>query len=596
MSALRRFALLTLLWPCLSLAQPLPPVTGVTFDGGQIVWDALPGAIGYNIHGDNAIYLDTVRGDTAYKPTQSGRYYVVAFDDAGNFSPIEIIEDDIVPTSNSVSVLLPIDGLEPPESVAGTVYSATAGEIFWNRASNQVLEYDVLLNQEYLGTTAGTSFFIDTLQSSTENIVSVVATDSTGSASRPVSLLFDTAQQGFPFPAKDTMVNPGGQPSPPQNANLEIYSDSAAELFWDRPGAQEFIVSTEISRDGMIIGQTPGTSFFDDGRSLGTLHGYRLVAIDRDGIRSEPTFVNPGPFDGPTDVTVERLMSGISQVTRNNPHLRWFPVFRGLTRSPLPDSLTEISSETVIEDGRTINRTQFDCGSGVLVIDSALSRFGAHGLTFDNCNVEGATFDGSLFITSTDLGGYNTSYTDLFIGVDDGEFVTMDGMVDLNRFRSNFGMVLHYRRLNYYSFQLNDGPEGGSDIVVELNQRLSDIVSAFNDGPRNTLTTEFTVSAPWTRERPLTITTTQNFSGAEVGSGNPITGELIAADGNGQSVAIDAATGVDSSFLATVITGESTTSITGNWNEENRLACLSFTLDDEAIPGCLGLIEAVAIP
>jgi len=96
-----------LIWPFHLFAQSLPAVTGVAYDGEQITWDALDGATGYNIHLDFD-YLVTVGNVTSYTPVGSGTYYVVGYNDAGQYSPLEIITSDVVPTSNSVDV-----GIDP---------------------------------------------------------------------------------------------------------------------------------------------------------------------------------------------------------------------------------------------------------------------------------------------------------------------------------------------------------------------------------------------------------------------------------------------------------------------------------------------------
>ncbi len=70
-----------------------------------------------------------------------------------------------------------------------------------------------------------------------------------------------------------------------------MYSSTAAELFWVRAIEDADVVSTEVIRDGIVIGTSPGNSYFDDTRAEGVGHVYTLVAIDALGSRSEPATI-----------------------------------------------------------------------------------------------------------------------------------------------------------------------------------------------------------------------------------------------------------------------------------------------------------------
>lgn len=74
---------LVLLVP-LAKADILPSPENLTYEAGVLSWDAVEEATGYNIY-LNYRYFDTVKGSTQYTPGQSGIYWVVAFDDNGNF-------------------------------------------------------------------------------------------------------------------------------------------------------------------------------------------------------------------------------------------------------------------------------------------------------------------------------------------------------------------------------------------------------------------------------------------------------------------------------------------------------------------------------
>ena len=382
MSKTHSYPLIALLFlllssPVYSQSNQLDPVTGVQFDGTDISWDPLPGATGYNVH-LNFDYLDTVSLGTSYTPTQSGRYYIAAFDELGNFSPLQIIENDVIATTNTVDVELSAisttEEINPPANLSGTVYSLTAGELFWDRVNFQAIEYDVTLNGEFLGTTEGTSFFVDTLVPESQNIILVYARNESGQLSEPAALIFETFGSDFPLAAIGEPLSnfgPNGL-TPPNNPRLTIYSLTAAELMWERADADENIVSTEISRDGEVIGTTEGNSFYDDNRESGQAHFYELVSVNGSGERSSPSIVRPNPFDGDTASIVNRLLTGISDVTARNPHQRFFPLLRDFTRDKElhPELVLQETAFIVDAERGSFTSSEYDCATGSVAIES----------------------------------------------------------------------------------------------------------------------------------------------------------------------------------------------------------------------------------
>lgn len=95
---------LVLLVP-LAKADLLPSPENLAIETGVISWDAVEGATGYNIY-YNYRYFDTVKGSTQYNPSQTGLYWVVAFDDNGNFGSQygEALDVQIEEGADSISV------------------------------------------------------------------------------------------------------------------------------------------------------------------------------------------------------------------------------------------------------------------------------------------------------------------------------------------------------------------------------------------------------------------------------------------------------------------------------------------------------------
>jgi len=75
----------------------------------------------------------------------------------------------------------------------------------------------------------------------------------------------------------------------------DIYSSTAAELFWDRIPNQQ--LTYEVLRDDGKLELTDGTSYYDSTRIPGTVTDYFVTAIDADGMRSTAASVTVGPFD-----------------------------------------------------------------------------------------------------------------------------------------------------------------------------------------------------------------------------------------------------------------------------------------------------------
>ncbi|MGQ7843799.1 polysaccharide lyase family 7 protein [Granulosicoccus sp. 3-233] len=167
------------------------------------------------------------------------------------------------------------DSSEPTSALnlRNAVYSDTAGEVFWDRITDggNVL-YEVTRNGELVGVLDALSVFDDDLLPGDiyTYTVSVVNAD------------------GEIISTEETSFVTGGDGSSgsefPTGIRADVYSSTAAEIFWDRPDI--FGLSYEIERNGELIALTDGVSFFDDTLSSGEDYEYRVVAIDAGGNRS----------------------------------------------------------------------------------------------------------------------------------------------------------------------------------------------------------------------------------------------------------------------------------------------------------------------
>ena len=66
----------------------------------------------------------------------------------------------------------------------------------------------------------------------------------------------------------------------PDNLSSQVYSSTAAEIFWNRPASSSAIIGYEIYRDGIRLDMTDGPSYFDDSLASSTSYSYTVTAID----------------------------------------------------------------------------------------------------------------------------------------------------------------------------------------------------------------------------------------------------------------------------------------------------------------------------
>ena len=79
-------------------------------------------------------------------------------------------------------------------------------------------------------------------------------------------------------------------PSRPDGLRFEVYSNTAAELFWTRSvDSDGLVLGYEVRRDGELFRTVGGPSFFTDELEPGVAREFSVTAVDDDGLRSPPS-------------------------------------------------------------------------------------------------------------------------------------------------------------------------------------------------------------------------------------------------------------------------------------------------------------------
>ena len=193
----------------------------------------------------------------------------------------------------------------PPANARSEVYSSSAAEVFWDRSDRSGLSYEVSVDGDPVATTDGTSAFLSGLDGARGRSVDVVAIDANGQRSGAATVTLGSGGSSSPDPDPSP-----GAPPVPADARIEVYSDTAAELFWTRPDG---VATTRVLRDGQEVASSDATSHFDPAREPGRAYAYALVSRTADGRESAPVTIGEGA--GHPSRRPPALGSGASRTT-----------------------------------------------------------------------------------------------------------------------------------------------------------------------------------------------------------------------------------------------------------------------------------------
>ena len=191
-----------------------------------------------------------------------------------------------------ISIDPPSTGPAAPVAVRADVYSSTAAELFWARGDGSVVSYNIQRNGSFLDSTNGTSYFMSDLTAGNNYDVEIVAVGADGSVSPATRVSLQTRGDNNQSGNNQPSDNQAGAPPSPANASVVVYSSTAAELFWDRAATADNVVATDVYRNGLFLGVSPGNSYFDNTRQPGEQYQYELFAKNDRDVASSPTSVS----------------------------------------------------------------------------------------------------------------------------------------------------------------------------------------------------------------------------------------------------------------------------------------------------------------
>ena len=345
--------------------------------------------------------------------------------------------------STGIAFSTPGGAVGPPAPTTPTlraaVYSSTAAGLAWTRppagglATERVRQYEVSRDGTPVLTTRDTSYIDTTLAGGRSYRYELVAVGTNGVRSAPALITVET-------PGGNANPTPSDDLAAPDALRANVYSSTALGLAWTRIAGAG--LRYEVRRDGQVLGTTDGTSYIDRELTGGRDYRYEVVAIDRQGQRSDPAVVTAstpgaGPVTPPAEAPVidldsyEAILREVIAVINEQPFADLYAPLAGGTLTdtvaadPIGVPLADVPLAAVPIDlapyyGAEPELTEITCNAGGSIAvygDERAERLVGLGTIsdIDNCVSGARTLDGISYATRT--------------GVADGTFAT--GSVEL---------------------------------------------------------------------------------------------------------------------------------------------------------------------
>lgn len=193
--------------------------------------------------------------------------------------------------------------------------------------------------------------------------------------------------QSWPRSETITITNPSAPQDAITGLRAEVYSRTAAEVFWDRVPADG--TRYRVVNGAEVVAETEGTSWFSDNFTPGSTTITSVQALDADGVESASRSVavtTPG----------DQQAQPYPTISRDNHEALLTKVFGMYFGMPYREPLFRMANETVPELQAAIN-PDFSAGNPYACINGGEVAFeGPFTLQFDDCRIEDAVYQGAF--------------------------------------------------------------------------------------------------------------------------------------------------------------------------------------------------------
>lgn len=177
---------------------------------------------------------------------------------------------------------------ETPRNMYANLKAYNHIELLWNTSENKaVVGYEIWRDGELQDFTPDPIYADKQLQADTIYSYQIVAVDNEQNRSFP-TYPFLVKTSANPIQDLDSHYNPE-TPTIPNNLRYDTYGPTVIELFWQRSIDNRGVAGYEVFKNNEMIKFGPGLSYFDDQIRPGNTYTYRVVAVDSDGNRSDPS-------------------------------------------------------------------------------------------------------------------------------------------------------------------------------------------------------------------------------------------------------------------------------------------------------------------
>ena len=368
---MKRFCLLltaplVFVWLTAWASEPIPTVTGDTLNWPEV------DATTINVHAGTGAYIESLPGNaTSWTAPGPGDYFLVAADER---------DWPHWPRSETVS----IEDRTPSGAPRPTVEQA---RLVWPAVSA------VSINVH-----RGDGSYVETLPGTATFWFAPEFGD---------YFLVATNEGDWPsWPRSETVsiTNDSGSIGSVTGLRADVYSGTAAEIFWDRN--QEIGIRYIVFADGQEVANVDGTSWFSDSFAPGSTTVMSVQVVDATGNQFAPTNVlvtTPG----------DESAVALPTINRDNYEELLTDVFSAYFGAPYSEPLIDLTNNLlggVISAADPFDAPYSCVNGGQAIFD------GPFAIQFDNCRIGSAVHSGEFFIgvsANTSFGGDITLNTDM---------------------------------------------------------------------------------------------------------------------------------------------------------------------------------------